>query len=329
MMPRINGLKKRRETDFNLSEYFVVVALIAVCAILSVISPVFLSIDNIINVFLQTSINSIVAVGMTMVILTAGIDLSVGSLVAVTGMTAGLTFEIISGNVNDAGVALLCIILAMAIGALGGLVNGFLIAKTKLPPFIATLGMMSMARGLSLMISGGQPVTRMPSIIKFIGSGRIGVIYTPIIVMIAVYFVGWWMLRYTKLGRSTYAVGGNLEAARLSGINVSRTLMLVYMISGICTSIAAVVLMGRLDSAQPTAGKDYELDAIAATVIGGTSMSGGEGRLIGTLIGALFMAVLRNGLNLLDVSPYATQLVIGLVIILAVMMDRLRNRGRR
>lgn len=311
------------------SDYFVVVALIALCVILSIVSPVFLSISNILNIFVQTSINSIVAVGMTMVILTGGIDLSVGSVVALAGVTAGLTSMAIDADGTSAGLGIVCIIMALAVGALAGLVNGVLISKAKLPAFIATLGMMSIARGLALTISGGLAITKIPDIIKFIGSGHIGFINFPIILMIVLYFIAWWVLRYTKLGRNTYAVGGNMEAARLSGVKVPKTLIIVYMISGICSGIAALLLTGRLTSAQPVAGSGYELDAIAAVVIGGTSMSGGEGRIIGTLIGALLVAVLRNGLNLLNVSAYSTQIVIGLVIVLAVMMDTLRNREKK
>jgi ribose transport system permease protein len=311
------------------SDYFVVVALIALCVILSIVSPVFLSISNILNIFVQTSINGIVAIGMTMVILTGGIDLSVGSVVALAGVTAGLTSMAIDADVTSAGLGIVCIIMALAVGALAGLVNGVLISKAKLPAFIATLGMMSIARGLALTISGGLAITKIPDIIKFIGSGRIGFINFPIILMIVLYFIAWWVLRYTKLGRNTYAVGGNMEAARLSGVKVPKTLIIVYMISGICSGIAALLLTGRLTSAQPVAGSGYELDAIAAVVIGGTSMSGGEGRIIGTLIGALLVAVLRNGLNLLNVSAYSTQIVIGLVIVLAVMMDTLRNREKK
>lgn len=311
------------------SDYFVVVALIALCVILSIVSPVFLSISNILNIFVQTSINGIVAIGMTMVILTGGIDLSVGSVVALAGVTAGLTSMAIDADATSAGLGIVCIIMALAVGALAGLVNGVLISKAKLPAFIATLGMMSIARGLALTISGGLAITKIPDIIKFIGSGRIGFINFPIILMIVLYFIAWWVLRYTKLGRNTYAVGGNMEAARLSGVKVPKTLIIVYMISGICSGIAALLLTGRLTSAQPVAGSGYELDAIAAVVIGGTSMSGGEGRIIGTLIGALLVAVLRNGLNLLNVSAYSTQIVIGLVIVLAVMMDTLRNREKK
>lgn len=322
-------IKTKKVWSSIFSDYFVVVALIALCVILSIVSPVFLSISNILNIFVQTSINSIVAVGMTMVILTGGIDLSVGSVVALVGVTAGLTSMAIDADVTSAGLGIVCIIMALAVGALVGLLNGVLISKAKLPAFIATLGMMSIARGLALTISGGLSITKIPDIIKFIGSGRIGFINFPIVFMIVIYFIAWWILKYTRLGRNIYAVGGNMEAARLSGVKVPQTLITVYMISGICSSIAALLLIGRLTSAQPVAGSGYELDAIAAAVIGGTNMSGGEGRIIGTLIGALLVAVLRNGLNLLNVSAYSTQIAIGIVIILAVMMDTLRNREKK
>jgi ribose transport system permease protein len=211
------------------------------------------------------------------------------------------------------------------VGAITGFFNGILIAQIKMPPFIATLGSMSIARGLGLMMSNGSTTVGLPNVIGFLGSGRIGFIYTPIVLMLILYGVFWWILRYTKFGRNIYAIGGNMEAAKLSGIKVKKTLLGVYVLSGICASIAAIVLIGRLNSASPTAGKSYEMDAIAATVIGGTSMNGGEGKIIGTLVGALFIAVLRNGLNLLNVSSYSTEIFVGVLIVVAVMMDTIRQ----
>lgn len=318
----------QKERDFKFSEYFVIVGLICICIILSIISPVFLTVDNVLNVLLQTSINSVIAIGMTMVILTSGIDLSVGSVVAVCGIFVGITFRGMGSDATFTMGAIVCILVGLLIGATAGALNGVLISKAKLPPFIATLGMMSTARGAALAFSNGKPISQMPNIVSFIGGGRVWVFYMPIIIMIVLYTVAWWMLRYTTYGRNIYAVGGNMEAAKLSGINVPKTLIFVYIISGICAGIAAVMLIGRLNSAQPTAGLNYELDAIAATVIGGTSMSGGEGKIIGTLIGAVFITVLRNGLNLLNVSSYIQQMVIGVVIILAVMLDTLRDRNK-
>lgn len=309
----------------NSSEYFVAICLIVVCILLSIVSPAFLSGKNILNILVQTSINSIVAIGMTLVVLTSGIDLSVGSVVALTGVSVGISFVAMGSDITNTGIGLACILIGLVVGAITGFFNGILIAQIKMPPFIATLGSMSIARGLGLMMSNGSTTVGLPNVIGFLGSGRIGFIYTPIVLMLILYGVFWWILRYTKFGRNIYAIGGNMEAAKLSGIKVKKTLLGVYVLSGICTSIAAIVLIGRLNSASPTAGKSYEMDAIAATVIGGTSMNGGEGKIIGTLVGALFIAVLRNGLNLLNVSSYSTEIFVGVLIVVAVMMDTIRQ----
>lgn len=314
----------KREREFRISEYFVVFGLIALCLIITIFRPVFISPSNIINVLLQISINGVIAIGLTMVIITGGIDLSVGSVLCLCGVVMGLLTESI--GVDNPIAAPACIVVALAIGILAGTINGLFITKGKLPPFIATLGMMSIARGMALTLSGGKGVAPLPKFIQTLGGT--GIIYIPIIIMLFVYVVAWWLLRYTKQGRNTYAIGGNQEAAILSGINVHLTTIKVYAISGLCCGIAAIMLVGRLNTAQPTAGIGYELDAIAATVIGGTSMSGGEGKIIGTLIGALIIGVLRNGLNLLNVSSYIQQVVIGLVIILAVLSDTIRDKNK-
>jgi len=312
----------KKEREFKISEYFVVFGLIVMCILISIFRPVFFTPRNIINVLLQISINGVIAIGLTMVIITGGIDLSVGSVIALAGVTMGLLTDAF-GAENPA-TAFICIVAALIIGTLAGMINGLFITKGKLPPFIATLGMMSIARGLALTISGGKGVAPLPKLIQTLGGT--GIIYIPIIVMGCVYIIAWWLLRYTKLGRNTYAIGGNNEAAILSGINVPITTIKVYSISGLCCGIASILLVGRLNTAQPTAGIGYELDAIAATVIGGTSMTGGEGKIVGTFIGALIIGVLRNGLNLLNVSSYLQQVVIGLVIIVAVMSDTIRDK---
>jgi len=322
----IKPTKLKPKLSINSSEYFVAVCLVVVALFLSTISDAFLSMDNILNILVQTSINSIVAIGMTLVILTGGIDLSVGSVVALTGVSMGLSFVAMGRDIHNTGIGLTCILIGLVIGAVVGLINGLLVAYFKLPPFIATLGTMSIARGAALVISNGATTVNLPNVIGFLGSGRIGFIYTPILIMFVMYAIFWWVLKYTQFGRNLYAVGGNHEAAKLSGIKVERTLIRAYVLSGICASIAAIILIGRLNSASPTSGKSYEMDAIAAAVIGGTSMSGGEGRIMGTLIGALFIAVLRNGLNLLKVSSYATEIFIGLLIVAAVLVDTLRQR---
>ena len=294
-------------------------ALIILCIVLSIASPYFLTQKNLVNAVLQCTINATLACGMTFVILTGGIDLSVGSVVAFVGVMLG-TFV-------KGGMALpLAIVLSILIGGVAGIINGLLVTKIKLPPFIATLGTMSIGRGLALAKTSGRSIQGLGSGMKFIGSGSILGIPVMILIMIVVFLVGMFILRYTRTGRYVYSVGGNLEATRLSGINTNKYIMFVYLFSGIMSGIAAVMLTGRLDAAQPVACEGYEMQAIAATVIGGTSMTGGEGRLSGTIVGALFISVLNNGLNLLNVSSYIQQIAIGLVIIFAVALDSLRSK---
>ncbi|MGI6170031.1 MAG: ABC transporter permease, partial [Christensenellales bacterium] len=271
------NIKKRA---FKLSDYTVFFGLIVLCIVLSLLSEVFFTSDNIMNIFLQASINGVVAVGMTFVIITGGIDLSVGSIAATCVVFIGLGKNMFGEHTATSGIA--AIVLALLIGCVLGAINGLTITKGKLPPFIATLGMMSIARGLALIVTGGRPIGDLPAIVRFIGSGRVGGVYMPIIVMIIIYVIAFWVLKYTWQGRSTYAIGGNKEASRLSGIKVNRTIMITYIISGFCAAVAAVLNGGRLNSANPTTGIEYEMDAIAASVIGGASLSGGEGTIIGT-----------------------------------------------
>ena len=296
----------------------VLFALILLSVVLSVVSPVFLTQSNLINVILQSSINATVAFGMTFVILTGGIDLSVGSIVAVAGVMLGMALQ--------KGVSLqLALLICCISGAIFGLINGLLITEAKLPPFIGTLGTMSIGRGLALFITGGRSISGFSNDFIFIGNGKFFGVPLLVIIMVVTFSVSAFILRYTRAGRYFYAIGGNREATRLTGINVKKYITIVYAISGLTAGIAAVMLSARLNSAQPIAGDKYEMDAIAATVIGGTSLQGGEGSISGTIIGALIIAVLRNGLNLLSVSSYIQQIVIGLVIIFAVMLDTVRN----
>jgi ribose transport system permease protein len=304
----------------NVSNTVVVLAaLIVLCIALSVSSPYFATQNNLINIVLQAAINATLACGMTFVILTGGIDLSVGSVVAFAGILLGAMLK----NDVPLGAALLGGVL---IGGICGLINGLLVTRINLPAFIATLGMMSIARGGALYLADGRAISGFSGKLNFIGSGTVLGIPVMILIMAATFAIGMFILRFTRAGRYIYAIGGNAEATRLSGINTNRYTVLVYIICGLTAGLAAILLTARLDSAQPVAGEGYELDAIAATVIGGTSMSGGEGRLSGTIIGALFIAVLNNGLNLLNVSSYIQQIVIGLVIICAVTFDRLRSK---
>lgn len=310
-----------KKIDFkSVSNTFVVlVALVALCVVLTFASPYFATKINLINIVLQAAINATLACGMTFVILTGGIDLSVGSIVALAGILLGVMLK--------ADVPLILALIACVLaGGLCGLVNGLMVTRVNLPAFIATLGMMSIARGSALYISKGRAISGFAGKLNLIGSGYIFGIPVMIVLMVITFAVGLFILKYTRTGRYIYAIGGNKEATRLSGINTARYTMLVYAICGLTAGLAAVLLTARLDSAQPVAGEGYELDAIAATVIGGTNLDGGEGHLAGTIIGALMIAVLNNGLNLLNVSSYIQDIVIGLVIVLAVAADRVRNK---
>ncbi|MFQ5706177.1 MAG: ABC transporter permease [bacterium] len=282
--------------------------------VLWISTPYFLTISNLLNVAQQTSINAIIAVGMSFVIITAGIDLSVGSLVAFSGVV--LAYSLHGGTPLP-----LAIVLGLAVGLLCGLVNGLLITLGSLPPFISTLGMMSVARGGALLFTQGRPISGFSRSFRFLATGEILHVPTPVVIMGVVYLLAHFLLSRTKLGRYTYAIGGNEQAAILSGVNVKFHKTLVYGLCGMLSGLAAIILTARLNSAQPIAGIMYELDAIAAAVIGGTSLMGGEGTIFGTLIGAFIMGVLRNGLNLLDVSSFIQQIVIGAVIIVAVLID--------
>jgi ribose transport system permease protein len=296
--------------------------LMALCLTLWVATPHFLTVSNLLNVLEQTAINAIVAVGMTFVIISGGIDLSVGSVLAVSGIALGSALQ--------AGAAVpVAIALALAVGLGCGLVNGVLVTFGRLPPFIATLGMMSVARGAALMLAEGRPISGFDDGFRMLATGRVLMMPAPVIIAGLIYAVAHFVLGHTVFGRATYAIGGNEEAARLSGVHVRYHKTAIYGVAGLMSAAAAVILTARLNSAQPTAGTMYELDAIAATVIGGTSLLGGEGTIMGALIGALIMGVLRNGLNLLNVSSFFQQVVIGVVIIGAVLVDMSLKRHRR
>lgn len=304
----------------------ILLALFVLCIVIAILNPVFISGSNIMNVLLQTSIKGIMAVGMTFVILTGGIDLSVGSTVALAGCASALIFQNAFGGNSSTGATVVFILVTLGIGALVGLINALLITKGRMAEFIATLGTQSIARGMALFISNARSVTGMPKAVQFLGAGKIGQIYVPIYLLFIVYILAFLFLRYRKSGRDIYAIGGNMEAARLSGINVHKTLFLVYILNGICAGVATILLTGRLNSAISTAGQNYELDAIAASVIGGTSLSGGKGNVIGTLIGALMITIMQNGLNLLNVSSYLQQIAVGSIIILSVLAQSIKKK---
>jgi ribose transport system permease protein len=287
-----------------------------------VLTPHFLTLSNLLNIAQQTCINAVIAVGMTFVIIAAGIDLSVGSIVAFSGVVLARALQ--------SGIPLFAaILIGLGVGLICGLVNGLLISFGKLPPFIATLGMMSVARGAALLYTQGRPVSGFSASFRWLSTGEVAHVPAPVILMILVYAVAHFVLKRSKLGRYTYAIGGNEEAAVLSGVNVTIYKTVIYGLCGMFSGLAAIILTARLNSAQPIAGMMYELDAIAATVIGGTSLMGGEGSVLGTLIGALIMGVLRNGLNILGVSSFVQQIVIGSVIVAAVLADMaLKRRGK-
>ncbi|MER5515977.1 ABC transporter permease/substrate-binding protein [Streptomyces sp. NPDC002763] len=295
-------------------------ALIVLVIAMSALSGDFLTTDNLLNVGVQAAVTAILAFGATFVIVAAGIDLSVGSV-------AALSATMLAWSATSHGVPVfLAVLLAVATGIAAGLVNGFLIAYGKLPPFIATLAMLSVARGLSLVISDGSPIA-FPDSVSHLGDTLGGWLPVPVLVMVLMGLIAAFVLGRTYIGRSMYAIGGNEEAARLSGLRVNKQKLAIYALSGLFAAVAGIVLAARLSSAQPQAANGYELDAIAAVVIGGASLAGGTGKASGTLIGALILAVLRNGLNLLNVSAFWQQVVIGVVIALAVLLDTVRRKA--
>src|SRR4051794_11156756 len=298
-----------------------VLALLAMCAILTALSDHFLTFDNLMNVFRQSAVNALLALGQLLVIVTAGIDLSVGSILGFACVIAALMIK--------AGVpAWISALGAIAVGAALGSVNGLMLTRLRLPhPFIPTLGMMNVARGLALVISGGFPISGLPEGFRWLGAGRIAYIPAPVLVVLVVCAVLHLFLTRTRIGRDIYAIGGNQQAAVLCGIPVNSRLTLVYAISGGLAGLAAIVLAGRMNSGYPLAGAGAELDSIAAVIIGGASFFGGVGTVSGTLVGALIIGVLRNGLNLLDVSSYWQTTVIGVVIVMAVWIDVVRQRA--
>ncbi len=308
----------------------VVLAVVAIC--LSLVSPHFLTVNNIINVLLQVAITTIIGVGMTFVILTGGIDLSVGSIVALSVVTMAVVHKAVAEHELGAFTLVVAILmpaaLALITGALVGLLNGVVIARYGVPAFIMTLGMMSMARGAAYIVSKNETMSVFPDELTFLGNGRVLGIPVLVVTSLAMVALSAWVLNRTKFGRYVYALGGNRTALRLSGVNTVAVEMAVYGISGLTCGIGAIALLGRLNVAQPVAGFGYELDAIGAVIIGGTSIFGGEGRVTNTLLGALLVGLIRNGLNLLNVSPNVQLLAIGAIIVGAVFYDKVRNASK-
>jgi len=299
-----------------MQQYGIFIAFVALVAVFGIARfDTFLTLSNMINVMRQVSINGIMAIGMTLVIITAGIDLSVGSMLAFTAIVA-CSFA----HPGDYPV-IVSIVIALAIGAALGFFNGIVIAKGKVPPFIVTLGMLTIARGLTQIFSGGRPVNNLSESFNFIGGGMIGFLPIPVLIFVIVIAIGWFILNKTRFGRYIYAIGGNMQTAKVSGINVNKVLIGVYSIMGLLCGLAGLVLSARVETATAIAGTGYELDAIAAVYIGGASTSGGKGTIMGTVIGVLIMGVLSNGLDLTGVSSYYQQVIKGLIIIGAVLLD--------
>lgn len=314
------SLTKNQLFDNVMSKWGIYIALLLLIILMAFIAPNFLSIKNGLNIALAVSINAVIAAGMTLVILTAGIDLSVGSIVAASGVATVLLL-------NDSVPTTIAALVAILVGAAIGLVNGAIIAYLALPSFIVTLGALTYTRGIAYSLHGGPVQIDGDSGIESIGNGSIAGVPMPVLIMIFVYVFFWLMLERTKFGRHVYAVGGNPQAARLSGINVKRVLMTVYIICGTTAGLAGLMFASRVRSGQVTAGVGYELDAITAVILGGTSLFGGRGRIFGTLIGALLIGVLSNGLVLMGVPIYTQLMVKGFVIIFAVAIDTLRSKN--
>ena len=303
-----------------MSELTTVIALIILMAVITIINSNFLTANNLLNLLLQVTSNALIAFGMTFVILTGGIDLSVGSILALSSaLTAGL--------LGSGMPVTLAILISLILGCILGMMNGLLISYGKLAPFIVTLATMTIFRGATLVYTNGNPITKGLSdtfLFQFLGQGYIVGIPFPVIIMFIVFIVLYVLLHKTAFGKSVYAIGGNEKAAYISGVKLNKVKIIIYSISGIMSSISGLIITSRLSSAQPTAGASYEMDAIAAVVLGGTSLSGGKGRILGTLIGALIIGVLNNGLNIIGVSAFWQQVVKGVVILIAVLIDRFK-----
>jgi len=302
-----------------LSDYGIYLGFLIIFAIFSVVSSSFFTVSNVSNIIIQSSIIAIIAIGQTVVILTEGIDLSVGSIAAFISIALGIMMV-------DLGISVpLALFLSILMGAIIGLINGFVISYGKVPAFITTLGMMSIARGGALAINGGRPVSMLPRSFGVISSASVFGIPIFIIYVAVFYTLMYFLLTKHKLGRYIYAIGDNSEASRLSGIKVKAVKTSAYIFSGLFAAMGGIMLTARLNYASPTSGSGFELDAIAAVVIGGTALSGGQGSILGTLVGALILGTLRNGLSILNVPGFYQQIIIGVVIIVAVFFDKMKR----
>lgn len=320
---RSTDLLKETDISYIFKRYGLFIVLFAVIILLSLISDAFFTAENLMNIVRQISINGILAVGMTFIILTGGIDLSVGALMAVAAVIAASIVKPYPELVLPAVLAAL-----LASGALSA-VSGVVVSKLKVAPFIATLAMMTVARGIAMIYTNGRPIMIMSDTFLFIGKGYIGPVPILVLILIVVIVIAGILLYKTNIGRYIYAIGGNENAALVSGVNVSRVTLLVYIFNGILCGLAGIMLASRIGSGQPNSGAGYEIDAIAAVVIGGTSLMGGVGSLAGTVAGAFFIGIINNGLNLLNVSSYYQQIVKGLIIVGAVILDQRAKKSSR
>lgn len=306
------------KTEFSMLGIFVICFVI-----MNFLSPYFLTSKNLMNVMTQISTNALLSIGMSLVILTGGIDLSVGAVLAISGMVAGMVLKS-TGNIA------LGVICALAIGLLVGVINGYFVGFLNMPAFIVTLGMMQICRSLTYVISDGNTASNFPDDFAFLGKGKLfGTVPVYVVLILVLYVVFIFVMSKTKFGRFIYATGSNAEAARLSGINTKFHIMMTYIFSGLMSSIAALVMISRMMAVDPTYGKDAEMDAIAAVVIGGTSMMGGKGSLWGTIIGVLLVGFLRNALNLAGINPFWQGSAVGAVIIIAVLTEKLSTKKGR
>ena len=305
--------KKKLINQINI--YRSVLILLVICVFATILSPSFLSVTNLFNVFKQITVAGIVGCGMTFVILTGGIDLSVGSILGLSGVLA-------SGVLASTGNTAVAVAVSLTVGIACGAVNGFFVSVCGIPPFISTLGMMTLLRGVILVYTKGSPIPIKSDAYKFFGKGSIAGIPVPVIILIIVFLLAHYILTQTSYGRSVYAVGGNREAARLSGIRVKTSEFLVYTLNGLMCGMAGLILTARLGSAQSTSGTGIEMDSIAAVILGGTSLSGGVGFVLPTVVGAMIMGIIDNILTLMNVNPHPTNIVKGAVILIAVLVDK-------
>jgi len=304
-------------------QFLIVVAVVAECVIFAVLSPSFLSVDNFVNVALQIAIYGILAVGMTLVTITGGIDLSVGAVVALAGVATASLMERLAGQ-PSVGVTL-AIVLGIVLGLISGGFAGLMVTRLRVPPFIVTLALMTIERGLAFILTGGFSIGNLPLGFGFLGRGHLGPVPVPVLTMALVFAAGYLLLSKSRSGRYIYAIGGNEEASRLSGINTKTVVHGVYLLNGGLAGLAGITLASRLGAGVPNAGLQYELDVIAAVVVGGTSLMGGVGSVMGTFWGTVFIGILNNGLNLANVDPYTQKVALGVVILLAVLLDRMKE----